>query len=196
MQQPVSCWCNNAAQCENDDALVVQLYPAPQPLQTTSRSTSPLLCGSDRHYSCSSQLLALIALLIRALCTVLLLQRIMDLHTDNPVRLRRFALMPTQTNHVCEPAPAPERDATSERASENTDAAAEDEAPAQAMQETTFRRSDAQTEEASCQVTGISASHLSPQITTQMPSAPTPPSPPECFFWQLRMCYSQSGDDP
>jgi hypothetical protein len=123
----------------------------------------------------------------------------MDLHTDNPVPLRRFTLMPTQINPVCEPAPAPERDATSERASESTDAATEDAAPAQANagdDVQALRRSDAQTEEASCQVTGISVSHLSPQITTQMPWPPPHPPPPECFFWQLRMCYSQSGDDP
>jgi hypothetical protein len=69
----------------------------------------------------------------------------MDLHTDNPVPLRRFTLMPTQINRVCEPAPAPERDATSELASEGTDAATEYKAPAQAKQETTFRRSGVQT---------------------------------------------------
>jgi hypothetical protein len=157
-----------------------------------SRSTSPLLCGSDRHCSCSSQLLALIALLIRALCTVLLLQRIMDLHTDNPVPLRRFTLMPTQINHVREPAPVPERDATSERASERerrrsnrrrSSCAGKAGDDVQAL-----RRSDAQTEEASCQVTGISAFHLSPQITTQMPWPPPHPSPPRSVSFGNYVC--------
>jgi hypothetical protein len=163
-----------------------------------SRSTSPLLCGSDRHCSCSSQLLALIALLIRALCTVLLLQRIMDLHTDNPVPLRRFTLMPTQINHVCEPAPAPERDATSERARAQTQQQKLKLLRRQSRRRRSgaqaFRRSDRRgvvPGDRNLRLSFITSNNYSNAV------APTPPfTRPECFFWQLRMCYSQSGDDP
>jgi hypothetical protein len=196
MQQPVSCWCNNAARWEDDDALVVQLSPAPHPLQTTSRSTRPLLCGSDRHCSCSSQLLALIALLIRALCTVMLLQRIKDSHTDNPVPLRRFTLMHTQTNHVCEPAPAPERDATSERARAQT----QEQRTKLMRRHSRRRRSGAQAFRRSDRrgvVPGDRNLRLSFITSNNYSNAVAPPPPPPgLFLLAITMCYSQSGDDP
>ncbi len=128
---------------------------------------------------------------------MLLLQRIMDLHTDNPVPLRRFTLMPTQTNHVCQPAPAPERYATSERARSRTQQQKTKLLRRQRRRRRrrsgaqAFRRSDRRgvvPSDRNLRLSFITSNNYSNAV----PHHPTP----VVFLLAITMCYSQSGDDP
>jgi len=103
--------------------------------------------------------------------------------------------MPTQTNHVCEPAPAPEREATSERATAQT----QQQKTKPLRRQNRRRRSGAQEFRRSDRrgvVPGDRNLRLSFITSNNYSNAVAPTPTPGVFLLAITMCYSQSGDDP